>query len=288
VEKLIDLHLHTLYSDGVYSPTEIVAMAAQKGLKAIAIADHDSVSGIDEALAAGTKYGVEVIPAVEFSTSYKNLRDIHLLGYFIDHKDMELVGKLEKFRKRRDDRARAILEKINVRLSVENKKRISYEEVQAIGQHAISRLHIARILVINGAVDSIHDAFKRYLGPCDVPKQYFPMEEALAEIRHLKGIAVLAHPPSISDDRRLLKNLIKEWAQLGLDGVEVFNNLSYKDDMIFFESLARNLGLLITGGSDFHGSEDDVEIGIGSGGLAVAYHWLQEMKKIAVERSGER
>lgn len=288
MEKLIDMHLHTVYSDGVYRPFEIVAMAAQKGLKAIAIADHDSVSGIDEALAAGVKYGVEIIPAVEFSTSYKDFRDIHLLGYFIDYKDKQLVGELEEFRKRRDDRAQAILEKINVRLGMENKRRISYEEVQAIGQHAISRLHIARILVENGAVDSVRDAFKRYLGPCDVPKHYFPIEEALTEIRRLKGISVLAHPPSITNDRRLLKNIIKEWTQLGLDGIEVFNNLCYKDDMIFFESLAQDLGLLISGGSDFHGFEDDVEIGIGSGGLAVAYHWLQAMRKIAVERSVER
>jgi 3',5'-nucleoside bisphosphate phosphatase len=278
VVKFIDLHTHTIYSDGVYPPEAIVAMAAQKGLRAIAVADHDSISGIDEALAAGAAYGIEIVPAIEFSTCYRDFRDVHLLGYFIDHKDPVLAVKLEEFRERRDNRARAIVDKLNVRLAVENKKPISYEEVRAIGQHAISRLHIARILVTGGAVKSVRTAFKRYLGPCDVPKQYFPVEEALAEIRRLKGIAVLAHPQSISTDRSVLKNLIREFAGLGLDGIEVFNNLCFKDDMLFLESQARELGLLITGGSDFHGIEDDVEIGCGSGGLAVDYHLLEVMR----------
>jgi len=278
VAKFIDLHTHSNYSDGVYSPVDIVAMAAQKGLLAIALADHDTISGIDEAQVAGLKYGVEIVPAIEFSTCYKDFRDVHLLGYFIDHKDPELERNLGKFRERRDNRARAIVDKINVRLEVENKEKISYEEVQAIGQHVISRLHIARILVNKGCVKSVRDAFKRYLGPCDVPKQYFPIADALAEIRRLKGIAVLAHPQSITNDRSVLKNIISEFAGLGLDGIEVFNNLCYKDDMLFLESLAREFGLLITGGSDFHGFEDDVEIGCGSGGLAIAYHWLEAMR----------
>ena len=197
MEKYIDMHIHSLYSDGIYRPVDLVAMAAQKGLRAIALADHDSVSGIDEALAAGEEYGVEIIPAVEFSTSYKDFRDVHLLGYLIDYNDVALRGRLQEFRSRRDNRARAILDKVNVRLDVENKTKISYEDVAAIGQHAVSRLHIARLLVANRSVKSVRDAFKRYLAPCDVPKQYFPLEEALAEIKRLKGVAVLAHPQSI-------------------------------------------------------------------------------------------
>ena len=284
--KYIDLHTHSTYSDGVYPPAEIVAMAAQKGLLAIALADHDSISGIDEAQAAGIKFGIEIVPAIEFSSCYKDFSDVHLLGYFIDHKDPELARNLGKFCERRDNRARAIVEKINVRLDVENKNKISFEEVRAIGQHAVSRLHIARILVSNGSVKSVRDAFKRYLGPCDVPKQYFPMADALAEIRRLKGIAVLAHPQSITNNRSVLKTLIKEFAGLGLDGIEAFNNLCYKDDMVFLESLAREFGLLVTGGSDFHGFEEDVEIGSGSGGLAIAYHLLEAMRSRAGKNQG--
>jgi predicted metal-dependent phosphoesterase TrpH len=281
MEKYIDLHIHSSYSDGIHTPTELVAMAAEKGLKAIAIADHDSVEGVDEALDAGEKAGIEVIPAVELSIAYKNFRDVHLLGYLINHKDVELKRKLAEFRQRRDDRARAIVEKINTRLLTEGKSAITYEDIRTIARDSVSRLHIAKVLVRTGAVKNVQEAFKRYLGPYDVPKQYFPLEEALCEIRRVKGISVIAHPPSISDDRKVMKNLIAEWTAMGLDGIEVFNNLSYKDDMIFYEALARDNGLLITGGSDFHGYEDDVEIGIGSGGLAVAHCLLDYMKVVA-------
>ena len=284
MEKYMDLHIHSCYSDGVYRPEELVAMAADKGLKAIAIADHDSVEGVEEALAAAEKLGIEVVPAVEFSIAYGNRRDIHLLGYFIDHTDEQLRNKLSRFRERRDSRARAIVDRINAKLAREKKAGITYDDVRALASNSVSRLHIAQVLVRNGLSDNVPNAFKRYLGPCDVPKQYFPMEEAISEIRRLKGISVLAHPPTISKDRKLLKLLISEWCAMGLDGIEVFNNLSYKDDMIFFESLAREQGLLMTGGSDFHGYEDDVEIGIGSGGLAVAYSLLPHMKKKATER----
>jgi len=134
----------------------------------------------------------------------------------------------------------------------------------------------------------VQDAFNRYLQPCDVPKRYCPLEEALEEIRRLGGVSVLAHPPSITEDRRLLAALAREMAGMGLNGVEVFNNLCYKDDMIFFESLCRELDLAMTGGSDYHGYEDDVEIGIGRGGLAVAYRLLEPLKQIAAESAASR
>jgi len=287
VEKYVDLHIHSCYSDGVYRPAELVAMAAQRGLKAIAIADHDSTEGVDEALEAGLKSGVEVVPAVELSVAYNKLRDVHLLGYFIDHSDAELGRKLAEFRQRRDSRARAIVEKINAKLVFENKTGITYDEVLSIATESVSRLHIAKILVDKGAVRNVQEAFKRYLEPFDVPKQYFPMEEALAEIRRLGGISVIAHPPSISDDRRLLRDLIRQWADMGLNGIEVFSNLCFNDDMIFFEGLAQEHSLLMTGGSDFHGVEDDVEMGIGRGGLAVAYDLLHAMKDFARIRSAE-
>jgi predicted metal-dependent phosphoesterase TrpH len=263
-------------------------MAARRGLKAIAITDHDSVEGVDEAVEAGLKSGVEVVPAVEFSIAYKHYRDIHLLGYFIDYQDGELGRKLEEFRRRRDDRARAIIDRVNARLVKEKKTGIiTYDDLRAISRDCISRLHIAETLVRKGSAASVQDAFKMYLIPCDVPKQYFAMEEALDEIRRLNGVSVLAHPPSITNDRKLMKSLVLEWKKMGLDGIEVFNNLCFKDDMIFYESLAREYGMLITGGSDFHGYEDDVEMGIGRGGLSVAYKLLHIMKEVAGKRGAE-
>jgi 3',5'-nucleoside bisphosphate phosphatase len=284
MERYMDLHIHTFHSDGVHSPTEVVEMAAAKGLKALAIADHDSVSGVSEAVAAGQRLGVEVVPAVELSIGYKNFHDVHLLGYFIEYRDKEFSASLQEFRKARDMRGKAIIEKINSKLAGERKIRISLDEISDTAQGSLSRLHIARQLVDKGVARNIQDAFTRYLQPCDVPKRYFAMNDALEEIRRLKGVSVLAHPPSISDDRRVMASLIRELAGIGLDGLEVFNNLCYKDDMIFYEGLSRELGLAMTGGSDFHGVEDDVEIGIGRGGLAVAYHLLEPLKNISRSR----
>jgi 3',5'-nucleoside bisphosphate phosphatase len=285
MKRFMDLHIHTMHSDGTRTPSQIVAMAMEKGLTAIAIADHDSVSGINEALVAGQRLGIDVIPAVELSVGFKSFRDVHLLGYFIDHNDHKFALKLEDFRRARDLRAKAIVDKINCKLAGERKASISFDDVIDAAQGSVSRLHIARLLVDKGLARHVQDAFTRYLQPCDIPKQYFPVAEAMAEIRRLGGVSVLAHPQSISVDRNILKTLITDLTEMGLDGLEVFNNYCYKDDMIFLENLCRELGLAMTGGSDFHGFEDDVEIGIGRGGLAVAYRLLEPLRSIASNRN---
>jgi predicted metal-dependent phosphoesterase TrpH len=284
MKKYADLHIHTIHSDGCYSPSQIVSLAAEKGLKAIAIADHDSVSGIDEALEMGNQLGVEVVPAVELSIGFRDFHDIHMLGYYIDHRDKFFAAKLAELRRARDLRGKAIVEKINLKLASERKAGISYDELIDTAQESLGRLHIARLLVERGQARHVQDAFNRYLQPCDVPKRYFPLQEALDEIARIGGVSVLAHPQSISEDRRVLDSLIRQMKQMGLDGLEVFNNFCYKDDMIFLESLCQELNLAKTGGSDFHGYEDDVQIGIGRGALAVAYHLLEPLKTIAASR----
>ena len=283
-ERYVDLHVHSVHSDGVRTPAELVGMAANNGLRAIALADHDSVAGIDEALAAGERHGVEVIPAIELSVEFRGYHDIHLLGYFIDYRDAAFQEKLARFRARRDERGHAIIDRINARLSREGRAAIPYQEVLALAKGALGRPHIAQVMVTRGLARDVQEAFDRYVVPCNVPKLYFPMAEALAEIRRIDGVSVLAHPLTISDDRRVLKGLLTELAAIGLEGIEVFNNMCYNDDMIFLESLARSLGLLKTGGSDFHGFENDIEIGSGRGGLAVAYQWVEAMKKLLAER----
>lgn len=285
MKKYVDLHIHTVHSDGCYSPTQIVLMAAEKGLQAIALADHDSVSGIDEARAMGSKLGVEVVPAVELSIGFRDYHDIHLLGYYINHQDKTFTAKLSEFRKARDLRGKAIVEKINSKLAAERKAGISLDELIDSAQESLGRLHIARLLVQRGHARTVQDAFVRYLQPCNVAKQYFPLQEALDEIVRIGGVSVLAHPHSVSDDRRVLKSLIREMKLMGLDGLEVFNNLCYKDDMIFLESLCLEFDLAMTGGSDFHGYEDDVQIGIGRGALEIAYHLLEPLKALAASRS---
>lgn len=280
----VDLHVHSTYSDGVHPPVELVRMAAKQGLAAIAIADHDTVDGIDEALAAGSGLGVEVIPAVELSVEHGRYRDMHILGYYIDHHDLRLGKMLADFRTNRDTRARAIVDKINRRLGSDRKALLSYAEVLGLAGGAVGRPHIGRMLVERGHARNMEDAFRRYLVPCNVPKRYLAAGEAIAEIRRTGGVAVLAHPTTVSEDRRQLRGIVAELAALGIDGLEVYNNMCYKDDMIFLEFLCGEFGLLMTGGSDFHGFEDDVAIGIGRGGLAVSHRLAKAVKALAESR----
>ncbi|RII25222.1 MAG: phosphatase [Geobacter sp.] len=281
------MHLHSVHSDGVHTPTALVAMAVQKGLRAIAIADHDSVDGIDEALAAADGFDLEVISAVELSVEYQRFQDIHLLGFCIDHRDPAFREKLAEFRKRRDDRGRAIVTRINNRLARQGRRSIDYEEIARSAAGALGRPHIAMALIARGYAHDMQDAFVQYLIPCNVPKRYFPMAEALAEIHRIGGIAVLAHPPTITPDRMRLGGLVRELASMGLDGLEVFSNSCFEDTIIFLESLADELGLIMTGGSDFHGFEDDVEMGSGRGGLAVAYRLVTGLKTRLSDRKKE-
>lgn len=282
--KLVDLHVHSYHSDGVLAPAALVGMAAERGLTSLALADHDTVAGIDEAVAEGIRLGVDVIPAVELSVELGRFSDVHILAYCIDHHDSAFCGKLADFRIARDNRGRAILEKINRRLAHARKQSISYDEVLAMAGSAVGRPHIGRVLVEHGHARDMEDAFRRYLIPCNVPKRYMPAGEAIAEIRRIGGVSVLAHPPTITSDRRRLRQVVEQLAHLGLDGLEVFNNLCFKDDMLYLERLAEEFGLLMTGGSDYHGFEDDVELGKGRGGLAVAHHLAEKVKELAALR----
>lgn len=261
MKKYADLHVHTTFSDGLLSPAEVVDLAVRKGLSAIAIADHDSVGGIDEAIEAGLKAGIEVIPAVELSVSFEAFQDVHLLGYHIDHHDGLFLKRLDDFQKRRDNRGSAILEKINAKLVQEDRLPVSGEEVAALAQGSLGRPHIARALQARGYVTGMEDAFVRYLEPCDVPKEYFAADEALAEIERLGGVSVLAHPVSITSQLGKLEGVLKELKYLGLDGVEVFSNMCSTDDIILLSACAARLGLTVTGGSDFHGPGEYADLG---------------------------
>ena len=257
-------------------------MAALKGLRAIALADHDSVSGIDEALATGIRLGVEVVPAIELSVEYGKFHDIHLLGYFIDHEDSTFREMLSLFRTRRDERVRAIISRINARLTTQGKTGITYEEVHNLARGAIGRPHVAQVLTARGNAADMQDAFERYLLPCNVPKTYLPMDKALAEIRRLRGISVLAHPTTVTSDRAVLQRLITDLAVKGLNGIEVCNNSCNEEDRCFLERVADGSGLLKTGGSDYHGFDSDIEMGCIRGHQAVPYSLVEAMKQFRI------
>lgn len=277
--SFIDLHIHSNCSDGAFSPTELVQQASREGLTAVAIADHDSVSGIAEGVAAGTVCGVEVIPAVELSVRYRSWQDVHLLGYGMDWTDARFLQKLNEFRERREHRNEEILEKVNEMLAEENCTAIDLSEVLAFARDAIGRPHIARALLERGYVSNVEDAFRRYLVPCNVPKCYWPMQDAIREIQRLDGVAVLAHPTTISTDRQELRDVITELSETGLDGIEAFNNLAQAEEMEYLRRLAAELGLLVTGGSDYHGIEEGLQMGRGRCGIRFSDTLLPPLRK---------
>jgi len=283
--ETIDLHLHTTFSDGSYPPEEIVRMAAAAGLRAVSICDHDTLDGSDAALAAGAKYGIEVLVGVELSVVWSDYRDIHVLGYGFDHHDAPFLAKLKEFRDFRRNRNRMIVERVNERLAGEGRAPLSVEAVQARAAGAIGRPHIAMALVEAGYVRDADDAFRRYLVPCDVPKRFFPLEEAIAMIHAAGGVAVLAHPPFISNDRKVLETLIDAFVALGLDGVEAYNSGADNSDIDWMLTVARRRGLIVTGGSDFHGeSKGDIVIGHGRGNLRIPYACVDDIHKALARR----
>jgi 3',5'-nucleoside bisphosphate phosphatase len=280
MKNLVDLHMHSTYSDGVRTPTELVNMACGLGLKAIALADHDTVGGIDEALAAGAACGLEVLPAIEFSVAFGSYSDVHLLGYLLDHRDPELLGILAEFRERRETRGEAIVERINEKLKSEGKGAISSEEAAALAGGALGRPHIAQVLMAKGHVRDMQDAFARYLIPCDVPKRYFPVDEALDTIKRLGGVAVLAHPTSITTDRETLTGVIDALCPLGLSGLEAYNNICSEQESSYLRSYAGKKGLIWTGGSDYHGIEEGINMGTGRGSMAIPYSCVEELQRV--------
>lgn len=267
LEMNIDLHIHSSFSDGAYTPPELVAMAKQLGVTVIAIADHDSVSGVSDAISHGHKSGIEVIPAVELSVQFESFKEVHLLGYGINCSDEAFLDRIIEFRNRREQRNNEIVDLVNAQLRAEGRHVITVDEVLAFARDAIGRPHIARVLLERNYVSNLEDAFQRYLVPCNVPKSYWEMGNAIDEIHRIGGVAALAHPTSISKDQQELRRVISALKVMGLDGIEVFNNMGWPQEIEFLRRLAVELDLLVTAGSDFHGIEDGGEIGKGREGI---------------------
>lgn len=288
MEKFVDLHLHSRCSDGLYAPAEVIRRAAAAGLAAAALADHDNVDGIDEAMQAGNAYGIEVLPAVELSVLWESFHDIHLLGYGIDHHHPGLTAALREFREFRSGRNARIVERINEKLAQEGRSPIDFSAVQRHAGGTPGRPHIAMVLVENGYARNRDDAFARYLISCNVPKRYFPIDEAIALIHEAGGITSLAHPPYITDDRRQLRQLFDTFAAMGLDGLEAYNNRSTNADIDWYITEARRRNLIVTGGSDFHGGEGvEIVIGGGRGNLRIPYSCVEDIRRAVARRRGK-
>jgi hypothetical protein len=252
----VDLHLHTTASDGVYRPARVVAMAARRGLRVIAITDHDSTEGLDEALAAAQKWEIELIPAVELSTDVPE-GEVHILGYFIDWHDQELQEILTRLRESRLERARKMVERLAALGAP-----ISFERVlELAGKGSVGRPHVAKALVRAGHVVTVREAFDRYIrrnGPAYVERYRLTPVEAVRIIRRASGLSVLAHP-LVPDDNGVLRELpplesfLPELCAAGLVGLEAYYT-SYPPTVTEgLIGLAAKFGLIVTGGSDFHG-----------------------------------
>lgn len=278
-QDFVDLHLHTTCSDGSLSPEELVRQAAAAGMKAIAVADHDNVDGLDQAISTGEVLGVEVISAVELSSQWQDYHDIHLLGYGFDHHHPELVRQLSDFRQFRAGRNRQIVEKVNLQLAEEGRALIDFNEIEASAGGTLGRPHIALALRAAGHVTSHDEAFERYLIPNNIDKRFFPIDEAIALIHDAGGVAVLAHPPYVTRNHAELEALVETFVALGLDGLEAYNNGVNQDGVYWLISLARRHNLIVTGGSDFHGSEGStIAIGCGVGRLRIPYGCVDEIR----------
>ena len=274
----IDLHLHSTASDGGLSPEELVRLAANKGLSVIAIADHDSVEGIEPALLTARDFPpLRVIPAVEISSDIPQ-NEVHVLGYFIDYHNLELKETLERLRNSRKIRAKRMLFKL-ANLGIH----IDWERVQELaGEGAVGRPHIAQAIFERGYVSSPKEAFIRYIGrngPAYVEREKMTPAEAVELIVKAGGLPILGHPANIDN----LEEFIPQLQEVGLVGLEAYYDNYPLNVKRYLASLARKYGLIATGGSDFHGIEGSNETPLGE--VDVPYECLEKLLKIAQQHS---
>lgn len=248
----IDLHIHSAVSDGTDTPQALIEHAAAAGLDAVALTDHDTFDGLDAALAAGKRVGVEVLPGVEFSTQCAG-RSVHLLGYGPDTADAALNAELARVRAGRDGRIPAMVARLT-----ELGMPLSWEEVLAqAGGVSVGRPHVADAMIARGYAADRDEVFSRWLydgGPAFVDRYATGLVEAIGLIHDAGGVAVIAHPWSRGTDEVLTEIVLAELAGAGLAGIEVDHPDHDDDQRARLRALARRSGLLVTGGSDHHGT----------------------------------
>ena len=258
---MFDLHIHTTFSDGQYTPEEIVKLAADAGITVLSITDHDSVAGLASGKAAADKMGIKFINGIEISCQVH--RELHILGYGIDYNEPALLNTCLNFAKLREERAHRIIDFL-----CERGISISLDEVRkiALGSAVIGRPHFAQVLVNHGYVATIREAFDKYLAAAEFDKIERPKptaEEGIALIAKAGGIPVLAHPALLKLDSSAEEELIKRLMGFGLKGIECLYSLHTLEQTEYYCSLAEKYDLLITGGSDFHGEKIKPEIKMG-------------------------
>lgn len=271
--RLVDLHLHSTASDGANAPEAVVAAARAAGLRALALTDHDTVEGIAAAAAAAATAGVELIPGIELS-AYEGAEEVHLLGLHLERLEM-MRDAMGIFQAARRERAEGIVRLLNAQ-----GVRITFDDVLAVaGDAAIGRPHVARAMVENGWAMDLRDAFERYLGagrPAYLDKRRIGVAEAIDLVHQCGGLAVLAHPGSAGT-----VDALSRLARAGLDGVEVLHPSHSAEDRARLLAVARQLGLVPSGGSDSHGTVDGART---VGAMKVPGEWLDEQRARVADR----
>ncbi len=281
MNKTIDLHTHTTASDGTYTPSELITLAKEIGLSAVAITDHDTVDGVDEGLKEAEKLGIELVTGVELSAVPPSGGTLHILGYCFDHKNTELVATLARLVSLRNQRNQRIIEKFHD-IDVD----ISLDEVEALaGGDVIGRPHFAKVLLKKGYVNTVQDAFNIYLGKggkCYLDKERLTIEESVRLITGAGGIPVLAHPFTLGLSNSELKKYVSLLRDAGVRGIEVFYPEHNYDRTVFYKEMANELDLVVTGGTDFHGkNKENTRLGMGKVGnkpLKIPYECLENIK----------
>ena len=287
----IDLHTHSTRSDGTLTPAELIRYAAQKGLAAIALTDHDTIDGIEEAVQAARSLSSqdpdalvpEVIPGVELSTEYRG-KDIHIVGLFIDWQNREFADRLRGFADARIYRNRKMCS-----LLTENGCPVSYENLEAaFPDTVITRAHFAQYLLDRGMISSIDEAFRKLIGddcPCFVPREKITPHDAVRFLLRFGGVPILAHPLQYKMGETELDALVASLTGLGLDGIEVYYSTHRQADTANLSRIAEKYGLLMSGGSDFHGTrKQNLDLGTGYGHLYVPDTILPPIRERALKR----
>ncbi len=260
----VDLHVHTNASDGRYPPAEVVRKAAEAEISILGITDHDTVAGVEAALQAAKAYpDLRVIPGVEINTDVPS-GEAHVLGYFIDYTNRDLLALLNEMRVSRQGRARKMVAKLEA-LGMP----LSWGRVQEIAStDAIGRPHVAQALLEKGYVASLREAFDKYIGfagPAYVERSKVTPADAVEAILKANGLPVLAHPFTVPQPEKMISDLKGH----GLIGIEVYYGFYSRTEVTHLRSLAQRYSLLVTGGSDFHGLDETGEAGIGHSSMPI-------------------
>lgn len=275
---MIDLHTHSTESDGTLTPEELMQLAADTGLSAIALTDHDTVGGLSKAEPVARQLGIELIPGIELSTDY-NGTEVHMLGFYIDNTNPAFLAKLQEFidcRDVRNEKMAFLLQKEGFDITLEQ----LYQEYP---ESVITRAHFARYLVEHGFVKDRDTVFRKYLGDncrCYVPREKITPFEAIDLIRLGGGLSFFAHPVLCHMNHDRLRFFVKDLKEAGLTGMEAIYSMNTPGDERNMKKLAEEFGLLISGGSDFHGENKPyIHLGTGRGNLRIPESILEEIKR---------